>query len=158
LFNAFSQADASITQKYGGKDLGLTISKRLTEMMGGKIWVESVLGQGSSFFFNVKLKVIEGAHDLETGAPVSFKGLTALVVDDDNVALEIISEVLRRVAFEVITLTGGQEAIAYLEERDWAPDLLVIDWRTPDLDSLDTIKILQRKCSPPTVPKNPPAR
>ncbi|MDR1871812.1 MAG: PAS domain-containing protein, partial [Deltaproteobacteria bacterium] len=145
LFNAFSQADTSITRKYGGTGLGLTISKRLTEMMGGKIWVESVLGQGSSFFFNVKLKVVEGAHDLETGAPVSFKGLTALVVDDDNVALEIISEVLRRVAFEVITLTGGQEAITYLEERDWVPDLLVIDWRMPDLDGIDTIKILQRK-------------
>ncbi|MDR2142723.1 MAG: response regulator [Deltaproteobacteria bacterium] len=144
LFNAFSQADSSITRKYGGTGLGLTISKRLSEMMGGRIWCESVLGEGSSFSFTARLAVIKPTEGAAAGE-VSFKGLTALVIDDDITSQEIIGEELRREAFEVITCSSGQEAANYLENRKWLPDLLVVDWRMPDMDGIDTIKFLQSK-------------
>ncbi|MDR1578510.1 MAG: response regulator [Deltaproteobacteria bacterium] len=144
LFNAFSQADTSITRKYGGTGLGLTISKRLTELMGGQIWCESVLGEGSRFIFTIKLKVVE-PKELENNGQVSFKGLSALVIDDDKTSLEILSEELRRKDFEVITCGGGQEAINYLENHPSLPDLVVVDWRMPDLDGLDTVRILREK-------------
>ncbi|MDR0548028.1 MAG: response regulator [Deltaproteobacteria bacterium] len=147
LFKAFSQADASITRKYGGTGLGLTISRRLAEMMGGRVFVESVLGQGSVFYFTARLKVVaskEGATD----SAVSFKGLSALVVDDDRNAREIISAVLLREAFDVLTLDSGQAALDYLENREVLPDLLIIDWRMPDLNGLDTVKRLRDKLAP----------
>ncbi|MDR1607281.1 MAG: response regulator [Deltaproteobacteria bacterium] len=144
LFSAFSQADTSITRKYGGTGLGLTISKRLSELMGGKIWCESVLGEGSSFYFTVKLKAVT-PKDLGPKAQVSFKGLSALVVDDDKTALEIISEELRRESFTVIAKEGGQEAINYLESTNPLPDLMIVDWRMPDMDGLDTVRYLREK-------------
>jgi CheY-like chemotaxis protein len=144
LFNAFSQADSSITRKYGGTGLGLTISKRLAEMMGGRIWVESVLGQGSSFYFTARLKVVPD-EELEAAGQISFKGLNAIVIDDDPTSLEIISTVLRQEGFEVVCSQGGQAAIDYLDSHDVYPDLVVVDWRMPGLNGVDTVRLLRGK-------------
>jgi PAS domain S-box-containing protein len=143
LFNAFTQADTSITRKYGGTGLGLTISKRLTEMMGGRIWVESSLGVGSCFYFNVKLKVSDTVP-VYTEEPISFKGMTALAVDDNPTALELISEALMRHGIKTTTVSSGDEALMYLTRISPKPNLILVDWKMPVLDGLETIQKLNK--------------
>ncbi|MDR1657868.1 MAG: response regulator [Deltaproteobacteria bacterium] len=146
LFNAFSQADTSITRRYGGTGLGLTISKRLSELMGGSIWCESEPGQGSRFSFEILVDLAEAPLDDGEGfdpEEVSFKGLKAVVIDDNITALEIIHEALVRENLEVSSFSSGQAALKALSESEKGPDLLFVDWKMPDMDGLETIKQLQ---------------
>ena len=154
LFASFSQADASITRRYGGTGLGLVISKRLVEMMGGEIWVESQYGQGSIFGFTANFglhssprKYLEGGRD--------FAGLKALVVDDNAVALEIIRDGLKSLGFKVAGAASGREALALIDEwrsRGDLFDLIIIDWMMPEMDGIETIKRLNAIDAPDKPP------
>ncbi|MDR1164698.1 MAG: response regulator [Deltaproteobacteria bacterium] len=145
LFQAFTQADNSITRKYGGTGLGLTISKRLAEMMGGQIWCESEKGQGSTFSFTAELKISENPAIVSSAEGISFKGLSALAVDDNPTALELIKEALGKHGIATTTVTSGDEAIMYLEKLEKKPDLIFMDWKMPGLDGLETIRRLNEK-------------
>jgi PAS domain S-box-containing protein len=140
LFTAFTQADSSITRKYGGTGLGLTISKRLSEMMGGRIWCESVPGQGSVFSFTVRMKIGKNLERKLRYTDFSFRGLTALAVDDNPTALEIIKDALKKESLEVTTVTSGDEALRYLKMVERKPDLILVDWKMPGMDGLETIR------------------
>ncbi|MDR2455709.1 MAG: response regulator [Deltaproteobacteria bacterium] len=147
LFSAFTQADTSITRRYGGTGLGLTISKRLCEMMGGSIWCESEPGKGSRFSFEVLMDLAaaplddDGQIDLAT---INFKGLTAMVIDDNSTALEIIRDALLREGLEVAVFSSGQEALDRLKSGGPEPDLLLVDWKMPEMDGLETIRNIQK--------------
>ncbi len=93
LFQAFTQADMSTTRKHGGTGLGLTISRRLSEMMGGRIWVESEPGVGSTFSFTAWLGV-GSATGQRRSLPGQLPGLSVLVVDDNPAAREILGDAL----------------------------------------------------------------
>ncbi|MDR2199910.1 MAG: response regulator [Deltaproteobacteria bacterium] len=138
LFTAFTQADSSITRKYGGTGLGLTISKRLSEMMGGRIWCESVPGEGSVFRFTARLKFSERPV-ARSDSPVSFKGLTALAVDDNYTALELIVGALGKQDITVTTVSSSDEALTYLQNASKTPDLILMDWKMPGMDGLETL-------------------
>jgi signal transduction histidine kinase/DNA-binding response OmpR family regulator/HPt (histidine-containing phosphotransfer) domain-containing protein/HAMP domain-containing protein len=137
LFQPFTQADMSTTRKHGGTGLGLTISRRLVELMGGRIWLESEAGAGTTFFFTVWLAV--GAT---TGAgrilPEKLAQLRVLVVDDNAAAREILQEPLTAIATRVDTVASGKEAIAAVQERDATDpyDIVFMDWRMPGMDGL----------------------
>ena len=117
LFQPFSQADMSTTRKHGGTGLGLTICRRLAELMGGQIWLESEPGAGSTFIFTIWLEVSRG---FATGkvVPGQFQKLRALVVDDNAAAREIMVESLGSLAKQVDAVSSGHEALAAIKERD----------------------------------------
>ena len=116
IFKAFSQADSSTTRKYGGTGLGLTISTRLVDMMGGKMWVESEVGKGSRFHFTVRFPAVESRqvqnpseHSLQT-----LQGVKVLVVDDSVTNRRIMHGILSRWGMNITLAEGGNQALEEL--------------------------------------------
>jgi two-component system, sensor histidine kinase and response regulator len=143
LFQPFIQADASITRKYGGTGLGLAISKRLVEMMGGEIAVETEPGKGSVFSFTARLGLHAGEKEERTQRVGDLKGMRVLVVDDSITAQEILKGALETMSFDVSTAGSGQEALVDLEREadNGRPfELVLMDWRMPGMDGIETSK------------------
>ncbi|HEX5671056.1 MAG TPA: response regulator, partial [Sulfuricurvum sp.] len=142
LFKAFSQADTSTTRKYGGTGLGLTISKRLVEIMEGEIGIESRLGVGSIFSFTAKFGVQNEQRKLSLDQK-DIEGLRILVVDDNANAREIILNILKSFKFIPTAVSSGKEAILELKsaQRDNKTyGLVLMDWMMPEMDGIETIK------------------
>jgi two-component system, sensor histidine kinase and response regulator len=153
LFQPFTQADMSTTRKHGGTGLGLTICRRLVELMGGRVWLESEAGVGSTFFFTVWLGVGTATG---TGkiVPEKLAQLRVLVVDDNATAREILQEPLSALASRVDVVASGKEAIAAIQQHDPtdAYDIVFMDWRMPGMDGLQASRYIK---SDETL-KNPP--
>ena len=154
IFRAFSQAELSTTRRYGGTGLGLTISKRLVQMMGGDIWCESRLGQGSTFGFTSVFGVHGGERRYVTKRK-DFSGLKALAVDDNVVALDIISDFLRTLGFSVSIADSGPKALEVIRqqyEQGRRFDLVLIDWKMPGMDGIETSSRISQMISPGELP------
>ncbi|MDR1572255.1 MAG: response regulator [Clostridiales Family XIII bacterium] len=134
LFNPFQQADSSTSRKFGGTGLGLTISKRIIEMMGGSIWIESELGQGSVFAFNVQIRRGKGERLLSPG--LNWGNIRVLAVDDDPGTLEYFSDIAGRFGFSCDTSGSGDEALALIRQKGYF-DIYFIDWKMPGMDGIE---------------------
>ena len=142
LFQSFTQADTSTTRKYGGTGLGLTISKRLVEMMGGEIWVESEFGSGTTFNFTVLLGQSLNKPPKTYTPPGDLRGLSVLVVDDNATSRQILQDMLASFSFHIALAASGEEGLAELENasNDRPFDLVIMDWKMPGLDGIETAK------------------
>jgi len=154
LFQAFSQADMSTTRKYGGTGLGLTISKRLVNMMGGEIWVETEAGKGSEFIFTAKFGLARKFSRRHLEPSVDLRGMRVLVIDDNASSREILQTLLETMSFEVSVAASAEEGIAELEkEAEGRPyRLVVMDWRMPGMDGIKASALIK---SHPKLPQKP---
>jgi signal transduction histidine kinase/CheY-like chemotaxis protein len=137
IFEAFSQADASTTRKYGGTGLGLTISSRLVQMMNGKIWVESEPGRGSDFHFTADVNTVPQASRAQVVEAESLLGIPALVVDDNATNRRILSETLSRWGMKVSVADSGAAALEAAEKAEQGGEpfrLILTDAQMPEMD------------------------
>jgi CheY-like chemotaxis protein len=144
LFQSFSQVDASTTRKYGGTGLGLAISKRLSEMMGGTMWVESEVGKGSTFNFTIQTQAAESAPlaYLSEVQP-QLRGKRVLVVDDNPTNRKILRLQAQSWGMEPVTAASGPEALELI--RQGAPfDLAPLDMQMPEMDGQTLAEEIRR--------------
>jgi signal transduction histidine kinase/DNA-binding response OmpR family regulator/HPt (histidine-containing phosphotransfer) domain-containing protein len=140
LFRPFAQADTSITRKFGGTGLGLTISRRLIKMMGGDVRVESVPGKGSKFIFTARFR--KSNQQAHTGQAENklLRGLRVLAVDDNKSSLHILRKYLENFTFDVAVADNGLEALnavrrANDEGRPFS--LVIVDWKMPHMSGVE---------------------
>jgi CheY-like chemotaxis protein len=147
IFSPFQQADISTTRKFGGTGLGLTICKRIIELMRGSLKVESTLGHGSRFSFTATFLLHEETESLQNPDFEHRKGLKALLVDDSESARMVLQEMLESFGFEVHAAAGAHEAIHLFQEQHTESEpfsILIIDWKMPKMNGVELVEHLRK--------------
>jgi two-component system sensor histidine kinase/response regulator len=157
IFDAFSQEDSSITRRFGGTGLGLTISTRLVEALGGHLWVDSEVGRGSNFHFTVELGLDESVGLPTDGAAgvARLAGMRMLVVDDKRVNRLLLQRTLSALHAQVVEAISGAAALAELERASAAGerfDLILMDAQMPELDGFSGAKAIWQRSGQASTP------
>jgi CheY-like chemotaxis protein len=150
LFDRFSQGEDSEVRRFGGTGLGLAIAKQLTELMGGRIWVESALGEGSTFQIELPLthaaapaRPVAEARQEAPGAPAE---LNLLIVDDNAVNLLVLEQLLSAVGHQVAKAASGREALDQLAVQPF--DLVLMDIQMPQMTGTEALRLLRQTPGP----------
>jgi CheY-like chemotaxis protein len=162
IFNGFTQAEASTTRRFGGTGLGLAISQKLIDLMGGRLELQSALGQGSCFYFTVALTVaadVAGAPKVhvadsktrDANLPI-LAGLRVLVAEDNFVNQQIARELLEGEGASVAVANHGQEALDLLEAADAVFDVVLMDMQMPVMDGLTATRVIRTRWSATALP------
>jgi len=149
IFEAFTQADSSTTRRYGGTGLGLTICKRLAELMGGRIDVRSEVGKGSTFWVDLPLPVGEAAAEPVHAETVSVEkqplptGLRILLVEDNEVNRKVAVRMLQKLGCEVDIATDGRQALDKTAQQRY--DIVFMDVYMPELDGYEATRLIRQR-------------
>jgi two-component system, sensor histidine kinase len=150
IFEKFTQADSSISRKYGGTGLGLAITKRLVELQGGQIRVESRVGRGSTFTVEIPFEIapaaapaVEPRQEQRTAAPAA-RHARLLLVEDNAVNQRVVLAMLRKKDYKIDVANNGQEALEKLERATEPYNLVLMDVQMPVLDGLETTRAIRR--------------
>jgi signal transduction histidine kinase/CheY-like chemotaxis protein len=153
IFNEFEQANSEISVKYGGTGLGLSITKRLVELQGGKIYVESVYKKGSTFVFELEyelptekeLKLFEGEQEISGSRVEETEQVKAkiLIVEDNKINQLLLKKILTKLGHEVKTANNGKEAISAVEQEDF--DLIFMDIHMPEMNGYEATRYIKTK-------------
>lgn len=149
VFESFSQADASTTRKYGGTGLGLAVSSMLVELMGGRIWMESEVGRGSTFHFTVRIG--RGPERAVKPAPFELervRDLRALIVDDNGTNRRILTEILMSWGMKPVAVASGALALSKLDDAREAGEpfeLVLLDGHMPEMDGFELAERIQKE-------------
>ena len=146
IFTSFTQADNSITRKYGGSGLGLAICKQLVELMGGEVSVVSRPGQGSHFSFTAVLRCQPSERQIKPRTPMDLKGLRVLVVDDNRTTLDILTEIIVSFNMQADAAVSGEKAIEAISNAEEPYDLVLMDWKMPGMNGIEAARRI--KCNP----------
>lgn len=142
LFSAFEQGDNSNTRQYGGTGLGLLISKKITNLMGGKIWVESEINKGTKFhfdiFLNYSLKKATNKEDIKY-----LENKKVLVAEDNDVEMTYIVDILKSWKIDVVQTKDGKEALEHIQKEKF--DFIFLDWHMPKLDGIEVMRVLKEE-------------
>lgn len=144
LFSPFTQADSSTTRKFGGTGLGLTISRRLVELMNGNIVVSSIHGQGSEF--TVQIPFIISAAEAPQSTPPFMRKLQLLIVEDNHSSCEALQKIMQAWFWQVDVAHSGKEAIERVREANTQKnyyDAILVDWQMPGMNGISTIDALR---------------
>jgi signal transduction histidine kinase/DNA-binding response OmpR family regulator len=144
LFASFQQADSSTSRTFGGTGLGLAISKRIVEMMGGEIHIESEAGKGSTFSFTAKLKRGRNVQQGYLDPGINWKSVRVLAVDDEEETRLYFKEIADRFGFSCDVAPGGEEALTMIKGKG-GYDIYFVDWKMPGMSGLDLVRRLRKK-------------
>ena len=149
IFSGFSQAEASTTRSYGGTGLGLAISSRMVGLFGGTLAVDSVLGQGSSFHFQIRFPLAEvPPADLPAPAIPALGALRTLIVDDNAITRDVLRHMVEAMGWQADMAASGAEAIAHIEARaaDQKPpyEVIFMDWQMPEMDGWEASQRIRK--------------
>ena len=141
LFAPFIQADGSTTREYGGTGLGLSICRQLSQLMGGTLEAHSRPGEGSRFELEIPFGVASSESRVRPASHI--EGLRVLLVDDNSIARQVLADLLLSLSFRVDVATGGTPALEKLKDQTRVYDLVLLDWRMPEMDGFETARRIE---------------
>ena len=152
LFQSFAQADGSISRKFGGTGLGLAISKRIVEMMGGTVWVESALGQGANFIFTIQVQADTQQKNWSQPLTYAHQQIRMLAVDDAPDVLDFFQHVAPELHVECTVATNAAEAEALIVQSADNPfQIVFIDWLLPGVSGVELVQRIKRMDNAPII-------